>query len=80
MVRGIDESPQGAGDGISDAEGGSVYGVVVRWRQGEMKPEESSANMASPIPLRYVKPDCLRNCSPSTKKLVLCRRRDDFAR
>ena len=44
MVRGTDESPQGAGDGISDAEGGSVYGVVVRWRQGEMKPVESSLN------------------------------------
>ena len=30
MVGRIDESPQGGGDGRSDAEGGSFYGVVGR--------------------------------------------------
>jgi len=35
MLCRIDEIPQGAGDGILDAGGGSFYCVVDLWRQGE---------------------------------------------
>ena len=76
MLCRIDESPQGAGDGISDAEGGSVYGVVVRWRQGEMKPEESNSGDGEKLV-----ENCLRKfCRRRRRRTVLCRQRDDFAR